>query len=418
LGDTTAAIKYCHEDHLGNGSLCSDENGVLVNREEYYPFGGTSFGSYAKKKYRYNGKEKDEESGLYYYGARYYAPWTLRFYSVDPKATETVHQSSYCYADNNPIMFQDINGESTGDEGDKTTDGESEKEKDVSNTDLMHGQSREVDGKNEYWDAKEKEWVNLDHTNSKKVSDFLTKYYDARPSELERFWFNSKSLRKALKDSGGDPVLAYTIYVMEGGGKAISKYGMSFQATKEEDYIDSYAYFGLEFTGNSQSDMVASGVLSETFVNDNKLKLDIGTGNERYENISWYNYPNIESSLKMTSAYVQYASQKIQEFGRNLGYGNPTKNEEIFWTYLYFNSPPEQAGISFIKKGSTAYGSQSQLQEKGGYSLASWTFNDLQNLEANRVNAPLSINIDTMALMRVSTYWYFKIRFNDSARYK
>ena len=117
MGDTTAAIKYCHEDHLGNGSLYSDENGVLINREEYYPFGGTSFGSYAKKKYRYNGKEKDEESGLYYYGMRYYAPWTLRFYSIDPKSPETVHQSSYCYADNNPIMFQDVNGESTGDEG-------------------------------------------------------------------------------------------------------------------------------------------------------------------------------------------------------------------------------------------------------------------------------------------------------------
>jgi len=88
-----------------------------VNREEYYPFGGTSFGSYAKKRYRYNGKEKDEESGLYYYGARYYATWTLRFYSTDPQAPSTVHQSSYCYADNNPIMFQDINGESTGGEG-------------------------------------------------------------------------------------------------------------------------------------------------------------------------------------------------------------------------------------------------------------------------------------------------------------
>ena len=92
MDDTIAAIKYCHIFAI---------------------IAWLSFGSYTKKKYRYNGKEKDEESGLYYYAAKYYATWTLSFYSVAPKAPETVHQSSYCYADNNPIMFQDINGEKT-----------------------------------------------------------------------------------------------------------------------------------------------------------------------------------------------------------------------------------------------------------------------------------------------------------------
>ena len=102
MGDTTAAIKYCHEDHLGNGSLYSDENGVLINREEYYPFGGTSFGSYAKKKYRYNGKEKDEESGLYYYGMRYYATWMCRFVSVDPLAADYRYLTCLLYTSPSP----------------------------------------------------------------------------------------------------------------------------------------------------------------------------------------------------------------------------------------------------------------------------------------------------------------------------
>jgi RHS repeat-associated protein len=108
--DSTPAIKYNLEDHLGSSSMMVDDSGTLVNREEYYPFGDTSFGGFAKKRYRYTGKEKDEESGLYYYGARYYAPWTCRFISVDPMAIESFYQSPYGYGDNNPIIMNDPSG--------------------------------------------------------------------------------------------------------------------------------------------------------------------------------------------------------------------------------------------------------------------------------------------------------------------
>ena len=114
--DTTPEIKYNMDDHLGSSNLSLDENGTLVNREEYYPLGETSFGSYSKKRYRFCGKEKDEESGLYYYGARYYSPWTCRFISVDPQAGKYIFQTPYAYADNNPICKMDYNGEGT-DEG-------------------------------------------------------------------------------------------------------------------------------------------------------------------------------------------------------------------------------------------------------------------------------------------------------------
>jgi RHS repeat-associated protein len=120
--DSTPAIKYNLDDHLGSSNVLVDENGTLVNREEYYPFGETSFGSYAKKRYRFCGKEKDEESGLYYYGARYYAPWLCRFTSVDPKAGKYVFQSPYAYADNNPINKMDYNGEGTDGSGEASTE--------------------------------------------------------------------------------------------------------------------------------------------------------------------------------------------------------------------------------------------------------------------------------------------------------
>jgi RHS repeat-associated protein len=119
FGDSTPAIKYNLDDHLGSSNVSVDDAGALVSFEEYYPFGETSFGSYGKKRYRFCGKEKDEESGLYYYGARYYSPWTCRFTSVDPKSLKYVHQSPFVYADNNPIGKIDHNGEGTG-EGEPT----------------------------------------------------------------------------------------------------------------------------------------------------------------------------------------------------------------------------------------------------------------------------------------------------------
>jgi len=110
FGDTTPAIKYNLDDHLGSSNILVDENGTLVNIEEYYPFGETSFGSYAKKRYRFCGKEKDEESGMYYYGASYYSPWLCRFISVDPLAGKYPFYTAYQYAGNKPINFIDLDG--------------------------------------------------------------------------------------------------------------------------------------------------------------------------------------------------------------------------------------------------------------------------------------------------------------------
>lgn len=110
FGDTTPALKYNLDDHLGSSNILVDENGTLVNQEEYYPFGETSFGAYAKKRYRFCGKEKDEESGMYYYGARYYSPWLCRFVSVDPLAGDYPFYTPFQYAGNQPINFIDLDG--------------------------------------------------------------------------------------------------------------------------------------------------------------------------------------------------------------------------------------------------------------------------------------------------------------------
>ena len=108
--DSTPAEKYYTEDQLGSCSVAYKANAQLINLEEFYPFGETSFGSYSKKRYRYCGKQKDEESGYYNYGQRYYAPWLCRFISVDPLAGKYAQLTPYNYAGNKPITHTDING--------------------------------------------------------------------------------------------------------------------------------------------------------------------------------------------------------------------------------------------------------------------------------------------------------------------
>ncbi|TSJ44729.1 SpvB/TcaC N-terminal domain-containing protein [Fluviicola chungangensis] len=113
LGDTTPAVKYNIENNIYSSTIVLDDVGTLVNAQEYYPFGETSFGSYAKKRYQYIGKERDEESGLYYYGARYYSAWIARFISCDPLSAKYAQLSPYNYSDNNPINDYDIDGMQT-----------------------------------------------------------------------------------------------------------------------------------------------------------------------------------------------------------------------------------------------------------------------------------------------------------------
>ena len=113
-GDIADDVVYNLEDQIGSSTVRLDINGTIIDKEEYYPFGDSSLRTFTYKRYRYVGKERDAESGLYYYGARYYAAWTCRFISVDPLADKYVHITSYNYADNNPINDFDIDGQQDG----------------------------------------------------------------------------------------------------------------------------------------------------------------------------------------------------------------------------------------------------------------------------------------------------------------
>lgn len=109
-------LRYQYSNHLSTATLELDETARIISYEEYYPYGSTSFQSgrsvaeVALKRYRNTGKERDEESGLYYYGARYYIPWLARWTAVDPLAELYIGISPYAFTANNPIRFREVDG--------------------------------------------------------------------------------------------------------------------------------------------------------------------------------------------------------------------------------------------------------------------------------------------------------------------
>ena len=114
-------IRYQLTNHLGSAAveLGPTAATVLISYEEYYPYGGTAYiahlagGEYreaaGQKRYRYSGKERDDETGLYYYGARYYAPWLGRWIRCDPAGLGK-GLNLFKFVSDNPINLLDPNG--------------------------------------------------------------------------------------------------------------------------------------------------------------------------------------------------------------------------------------------------------------------------------------------------------------------
>jgi len=115
-------IRYIYSNHLQSSSLELDGGAAIISYEEYHPYGTTSYQAMntsiqaVAKRYRYTGKERDEESGLYYHGARYYIPWLCRWTACDPLESKYAGMSPYNYSFNNPIVWNDLNGADPGDE--------------------------------------------------------------------------------------------------------------------------------------------------------------------------------------------------------------------------------------------------------------------------------------------------------------
>jgi RHS repeat-associated protein len=107
--------RYQYGNHLGTVALELDDAGEVISYEEFHPYGSSAYRAVSSgievsaKRYRYAGKERDEETGLDHMGARYYAAWLGRWTAADPIGLgDGVNR--YAYVRGNPTRRRDPSG--------------------------------------------------------------------------------------------------------------------------------------------------------------------------------------------------------------------------------------------------------------------------------------------------------------------
>ena len=104
---------FYHSDHLGSTGYITDKDANITQFDAYLPYGELLVDEHSSSEdmpYKFNGKELDEETGLYYYGARYLNPVTSLWYGVDPLAEKYVTTGGYVYTLDNPVKLVDTDG--------------------------------------------------------------------------------------------------------------------------------------------------------------------------------------------------------------------------------------------------------------------------------------------------------------------
>ena len=105
---------FYHSDHLGSTSYITDDHANITQYDAYLPYGELLVDEHSSSEdlpYKFNGKQFDEETGLYYYGARYMNPVTSLWYGVDPLTEKYKSIGAYVYCIGNPLKFVDSKGE-------------------------------------------------------------------------------------------------------------------------------------------------------------------------------------------------------------------------------------------------------------------------------------------------------------------
>ena len=123
--EAPSTLYFYHTDPAGTALAMTNTSGTVVWKTDYKPFGEEqSITSTIENNEKFAGKEKDKETGLYYFGARYLGPKTGRFVTVDPvgavnpsasKTNETLllnpqKLNLYSYSLNNPYRYIDHDG--------------------------------------------------------------------------------------------------------------------------------------------------------------------------------------------------------------------------------------------------------------------------------------------------------------------
>jgi RHS repeat-associated protein len=117
LSGIAGSVYYYFGNQINSASVITDASGNIEDEADYYPWGGLmQYSSGIPNHYWFTGKERDSESGLDYFGARYYSNGLARFTSVDPiwvkgdRVLDPQRLNLYAYGRNNPLKFKDPTG--------------------------------------------------------------------------------------------------------------------------------------------------------------------------------------------------------------------------------------------------------------------------------------------------------------------
>ncbi|MBD3249184.1 hypothetical protein GF336_04005 [Candidatus Woesearchaeota archaeon] len=109
--DPDGELYFYHPNHLGSTDIVTDSSGDVVEETEYLPFGEVLEGG--DSRHLFTGQEKDQDTGLHYYNARYYSSFLRHFTQPDtmlPDIYDPQQLNRYSYARNNPVKYVDDSG--------------------------------------------------------------------------------------------------------------------------------------------------------------------------------------------------------------------------------------------------------------------------------------------------------------------
>ena len=374
LGDQRPAELYTLEDHLGSATATVDGAGAVVSREEYYPFGETSFGAHAKQRYHFCGKERDQENGLYYYGMRYYAPWLCRFVSVDPIASKYTYYTPYQYAGNKPVISVDIDGlEGNNDNNQQVINNKSDSNQGSTlSLPLPQSQVGALHSK----PVIEKVWDNSLGGLIVGAYKSLSDYSEKANSKAQHLLFIMDYVNGGNPPSLGDKAAAYAHAYLSGGAAnytdqddvAVLKTGKHFDNTQASTLDKGLAVAGAVVP------FVAGSVIKKLGQEASKELKTIGLGVDRdlarhgtdaitYRNAKWQNsgLTNIEWSEVKTS--VQAFKDSFYQASKNADairfdvtnfnprYAQPGTNLTLFEFRTITGSPELMSKTTFISNG-------------------------------------------------------------------
>ena len=176
---------FYHSDHLGSTSYITDDKANITQYDAYLPYGELLVDEHSSSEelpYKFNGKQFDEETGLYYYGARYLNPMASIWYGVDPLAEKYTTTGGYVYTLNNPVKFIDVDGR----EWTQTTDKNG-------NTVITVSLNLSFNG-----DFSAAQMENYKNAISSEFNRMISDASDGRMSGVIKFYTNNKDIVQSL----------------------------------------------------------------------------------------------------------------------------------------------------------------------------------------------------------------------------